>query len=125
MRISEERAGTGNARQLTMRDIVEKRRARWQEREDLAYDRLLCEAAAERIVRDRALRQEVEERPYLLIEAVFLIVDKRKRTVPFFLNEVQRAFLAVFEREGTGKPYYVLKGRQQGFIQVWSRRKPR
>lgn len=103
---------------MTMQDIIDKRRARWEERGDLAYDRRLVEAAVERILTDEALRREVWEKPYLLIEAVFLIVDKRKRTVPFFLNEVQRAFLGVFEREGTGKPYYVLKGRQQGFTSL-------
>ncbi len=103
---------------MTMQDIIDKRRKRWEERGDLAYDRRLVEAAVERILSDRALCREVQERPYLLIEATFLIVDKKKRTVPFFLNEVQRAFLAVFEREGTGKPYYVLKGRQQGFTSL-------
>ena len=98
--------------------MIDKRRARWEERQDLAYDRALTEAAAKKILSDEGLRREVRERPYLLIETIFLIVDKKKRTVPFFLNEVQRAFLRTFEKEGTTKPYFILKGRQQGFTSL-------
>lgn len=103
---------------MTVQDIINKRRARWEERGDLAYDRRLTEAAVSKILSDDGLRREVVERPYLLIEAVFHIVDKKKRTVPFFFNEVQREFLCEFEKRGTGKPYYVLKGRQQGFTSL-------
>lgn len=103
---------------LTIKDITERRKLRWRERGDLAYDRRLVEAAVERIFSDRALMEEILERPWLLIEATFLIVDKKKRTVPFFLNEVQRDFLTTFSERGTGKPYYVLKGRQQGFTSL-------
>ncbi|MBE6588829.1 MAG: hypothetical protein E7643_01500 [Ruminococcaceae bacterium] len=98
--------------------MIEKRRVRWEERHDLSYDRRLCAAAVECIMSDAGMRREILERPYLLIEAVFLIVDKKKATVPFFFNEVQRDFISRFERLGTGRPYYILKGRQQGFTSL-------
>lgn len=103
---------------MTVAQIIEKRRRRWEERQDLAYDRRITAAAVEKILADAKLRREISERPYLLIEATFLIVDKKKATVPFFLNDVQRDFIGRFEALGTGRPYYILKGRQQGFTSL-------
>lgn len=103
---------------LTMADIVAKRRARWEERHDLTFDTDLVRAAAELILSSEALVAEVRARPYLLIEACFHIVDKERATVPFFFNEVQRDFIAQYERYGTDKPYFILKGRQQGFTSL-------
>ena len=103
---------------MRVEQIIEKRKKRWEERGDLAYDRRITAAAVARIMSDAAMREEIMERPYLLIEATFLIVDKKKKTVPFFLNEVQRDFIAQFEKRGTGRPYYILKGRQQGFTSL-------
>ena len=103
---------------MTVSDVIEKRRQRWEERGDLAYDRRITAAAVECMMSDAGMRREIMEKPYLLIEATFLIVDKKKATVPFFLNEVQRDFIACFERLGTGRPYYILKGRQQGFTSL-------
>ncbi len=106
------------AEKLTARDLIAKRRKRWEERHDLEYDRRIVEAAARKIVEDKDIAREIRERPYLLIEIAFVIVDKHKDTVPFFLNEVQQDFIAQYERYGTGKPYFVLKGRQQGFTSL-------
>ena len=102
-------------KKLTIADIIEKRKARWEEKRDIEFDTRLCEAAADRIVSDPDLRAEILKRPYLLIEAVFTVVDKDKCTVPFFLNDVQKDFISKFEEYGTEKPYFILKGRQQGF----------
>lgn len=99
-------------------DVTEKRRRIWQERNDIEYDRKFCEAAARKILTDAELKREVWEKPYLLIEAVFQIVNKDRQTEPFFLNEVQRDFIAVFEENGTARPYFILKGRQQGFTSL-------
>lgn len=55
------------------------------------------------------------KKPYLLIECCFCVVDKKRRTVPFFFNEVQRDFIDKIETQGRQKPYFILKGRQQGF----------
>lgn len=103
---------------LTAQDLIAKRRQRWEERHDLDYDRRIVEAASWKIAEDPGIAREIHEKPYLLIEIAFVIVDKHKDTVPFFLNEVQRDFISTFEREGTGKPYFVLKGRQQGFTSL-------
>lgn len=91
---------------------------RWEEKKDLEYDRLLVRSAVREILSSERLRLAVIERPYLLIEAAFHIVDKTKTTVPFFLNAVQREFIDAFERYGTERPYFVLKGRQQGFTSL-------
>ena len=104
--------------ELTAQDLIAKRRQRWEERHDLDYDRRIVEAAAWKIAEDTGIAKEIHDKPYLLIEIAFLIVDKHKDTVPFFLNEVQRDFISTYEREGTGKPYFVLKGRQQGFTSL-------
>ena len=71
--------------------------------------------AAKKILNDKNSIAEVKNRPYLLIEALFTIVDKNKKSVPFFLNAVQKKFLKVFEEKGGARPYFILKGRQQGF----------
>ena len=103
---------------LTVSDMIAKRKRIWEERGDLDYDRDLVRAAAVKILSTPSLITEIRERPYLLIEISFYIVDKKKKTVPFFLNEVQTDFIQKFEAYGTKKPYYVLKGRQQGFTSL-------
>lgn len=103
---------------LTALDLIAKRRQRWEERHDLDYDRQIVEAAARKIAEDADIAREIHDKPYLLIEIAFVIVDKKKSTVPFFLNEVQKDFIKTFEERGTGKPYFVLKGRQQGFTSL-------
>ena len=103
---------------VTIADMIAKRRERWQERHDLTYDAELVRAAAIRILSDPALVREIRAKPYLLIEVAFVIVDKHKETVPFVLNEVQRDFIRQYEEHGTGKPFFVLKGRQQGFTSL-------
>ena len=100
---------------LTIADMVEKRRERWEQRRDPVYDRKITESAAARILSESDLRRQVLERPYLLIECCFSVVDKQKKTVPFFLNDVQKDFIAQYEKNGRRRPYIILKGRQQGF----------
>ena len=105
-------------RPLTVADIIEKRRQRWAEKRDIEYDKALVKASVRKILSTSALVDEIRARPYLLIEVAFYIVDKKRETVPFFFNEVQRDFIHQLETRGTGKPYFVLKGRQQGFTSV-------
>lgn len=100
---------------MTISDIVAKRKARWEEKHDLDYDRTLVSAAARLILSEPALIAEVQEKPYLLIECCFLVVNKERQTVPFFLNEVQKDFIRNLEERGTSKPFFILKGRQEGF----------
>lgn len=87
----------------------------WGKRKEGAYDEKYVQAVANEICQNAELRREIHTKPYLLIEMCFSIVDKQGKTVPFFLNEVQAEFVATLEKLGTSKPYYILKGRQQGF----------
>ncbi|MBQ9744480.1 MAG: hypothetical protein IJW19_05075 [Clostridia bacterium] len=103
---------------LSIEALVSKRKARWEELHDIEYDRKLRDFNAYAILKDEQLRNEVINKPYLLIECCFCIVDKRKNTVPFFFNEVQRDFICKLEKHGTKKPFFILKGRQQGFTTV-------
>lgn len=103
---------------LTVQDIINKRKRIWAERHDLDYDKDLVRASAIKILTTPDLIKEVQRKPYLLIEVAFYIVDKKRDTVPFFLNEVQRDFVDKLETLGTKKPYFILKGRQQGFTSV-------
>lgn len=121
---------TGTARVWTIPDMIAKRKLRWEQGypekgiqpHDIAYDQeVIVPAAVVEILGDEhtppnaALVAEIRERPHLLIELAFTVVDKDKRTVPFFLNEVQADFVRVYEEHGGGRPYVILKGRQQGF----------
>lgn len=99
-------------------DIIEKRRKIWNDRHDIGYDTQYIRAAARKIIETVELRTEIEEKPYLLIEIMFQIVNKAKQTVPFFLNQVQQDFIRQFESNGTRKPFFVLKGRQLGFTSL-------
>ena len=101
--------------ELSMSDIIEKRKRIWAERQDAEYDRALVRAAAIKILQTATLVEEVRARPYLLIEATFHVVDKKRQSVPFFLNEVQADFIKQLEERGTSRPFFILKGRQQGF----------
>ena len=97
----------------TLYELIEKRKRIYAE--DPSKDGKFVEYAARKILSDKQAISEVKKEPYLLIEALFTIVDKNKRNVPFFLNTVQKKFLEVFKEKGSARPYFVLKGRQQGF----------
>ena len=103
---------------ITVADIVEKRKRLWEARRDLEYDKQLVRASAVKILETPSLAAEVRTKPYLLIEAAFYIVDKKRKTVPFFFNDVQKDFIGRLETHGTSKPFFVLKGRQQGFTSL-------
>ncbi len=101
--------------ELSIEALVEKRKARWEERHDMEYDRRIIEWNAQAILSNAHLREEVLKKPYLLIECIFCLVNKKKKNVPFFFNAVQKDFMEHLEKEGTKRPYFILKGRQQGF----------
>lgn len=100
---------------ITIESMIEKRKRIWEAKGDIEYDAQYVRAAVIKVLETDELRREIVKRPYLLIELAFVIVDKKKKTVPFFLNEVQRDFQDFYEAHGHSKPYMVLKGRQQGF----------
>lgn len=100
---------------ITIESMIAKRKRIWEAKGDIEYDAQYVRAAVIKVLETDELRREIVKRPYLLIELAFVIVDKKKKTVPFFLNEVQRDFQDFYEAHGHSKPYMVLKGRQQGF----------
>ena len=103
---------------ITIQDIIDKRKKRWEERHDIEFDKVLVRASVVKILQTPSLRDEIVARPYLLIPIAFYIVDKNRNTVPFFFNEVQEDFINKLETLGTNKPFFILKGRQQGFTSV-------
>jgi len=103
---------------LTVQDIIDKRKKRWEEKRDIEFDQTLVRVSVVRILQTPTLRDEIVAKPYLLIPVAFYIVDKKRNTVPFFFNEVQEDFIKQLETLGTNKPFFVLKGRQQGFTSV-------
>lgn len=103
---------------LTIQQIIDKRKELWQAYLDGKkpnQDEEFVKVVATEILKSDGLRGEIQAKPYLLIECCFTVVDKKKKTCPFFLNEVQKDFIKQFEKYGTGIPYFILKGRQQGF----------
>lgn len=108
---------------MTLSEIIDKRRDRWEhgvpdkgiQPHDINYDKKVVQSGVESILQHPETRQEVLDKPYLLIEAAMYVVDKNKQTVPFFLNEIQREFIRELETRGTERPFFILKGRQQGF----------
>ena len=103
--------------------LIERRREKWNETHDIEHDKKLRAAIAYEMLHNAALLDEVRRYPEKLIELAFVVVDKNQRTMPFFINEVQRDFLNRLNQakedfaEGriTEISMLVLKGRQQGF----------
>ena len=103
---------------MTLEKLISKRKQSWEEQHSIERDISLTDAIADKILTTKELREQVQENPHLLIEACFSVIDKRRRRVPFILNDVQRDFISKIETLGTEKPYFVLKGRQQGFTTI-------
>lgn len=111
---------------MTANELIEIRKKKWNEKHDIEYDKRLRAGIANELVTNRELLAEVKKNPEKLIELVFVVVDKEQKTMPFFLNEVQRDFVGVINkaREDYDKglisdiSILVLKGRQQGFTTV-------
>ena len=103
--------------------LIERRREKWNETHDIEHDKKLRGAIGYEMLHNAALLDEVRRYPEKLIELVFVVVDKNQRTMPFFINEVQRDFINRLNQakedfaEGriTEVSMLVLKGRQQGF----------
>jgi len=108
---------------ITCQRIIDRRKELWQQHQDIQQDREYREAAAQYILDHEHIRQEVSDYPERLIEMCFVIVDKDKQTVPFFLNDVQHDFVDRLNQAvrdyRAGKrlslKFLILKGRQQGF----------
>ena len=95
--------------------MVQKRKEIWEKKHSIDLDRELTEAIAEKILSCDSLFNEIVNCPHKLIECCFTVVDKKRRSVPFFFNDVQKDFIDKLQTLGRSKPYFILKGRQQGF----------
>lgn len=103
--------------------LIEKRREKWDALQSIEYDKTFRAAVANELLQSESLREEVKAYPEKLIELLFIVVDKDQRTRPFFLNAVQRDFIATLNQAKrdyaagiiTDISLLVLKGRQQGF----------
>ena len=102
-------------RKFTLEDLRKKRIELWGRNKSIEKDKAFTEFAADTILDTESLRLEIIDCPTKLIEIVFTIVNKRKECAPFFFNEVQKDFISKLSTMGTKKPYFILKGRQQGF----------
>jgi len=112
----------------TAQEIISRRHVLWDQYQDIAKDRAFTESIADYICTQEgaSVRKQIAQFPELLIEMIFVIVDKDKRTVPFFLNDVQHSFIDDLNRAKedyrAGRrlhlKFLVLKGRQQGFTSV-------
>lgn len=106
--------------------LIKWRKNLWKEKKSVELDRQWRDAAAEELLADENLRQEIYEKPEYLIELFFVIVDKKKNIVPFFFNEVQKDFIKRYNKAlddyRKGKlakiQFLILKGRQQGFTSL-------
>jgi hypothetical protein len=107
----------------TADDLIEKRKAKWEELHSIDYDKKLRQAIANEMLTNKELLEEIKRYPEKLIELVFIVVDKNQKTMPFFLNDVQHDFMDTLNKakedfangEITDICLLVLKGRQQGF----------
>lgn len=100
---------------LTLDELLKKRRELWEREHDISKDRELVSIIADIILDNEGLRCEIANNPILLIELTFSIVNKKRENVPFFFNDVQRDFISKLSTLGCKKPFFILKGRQQGF----------
>lgn len=107
----------------TVEYLIQKRCEKWNETHSIEYDKQFRTAVANELLSNKDLLEEVRANPEKLIELEFIVVDKNQKTMPFFLNEVQKEFMdtlnkAIDEFEKgtrTDISLIVLKGRQQGF----------
>ncbi len=104
-------------------ELIQRRKEKWEALHSIDFDKRFRNAVAAELIRDRQLLYEVRRNPELLIELVFIVVDKNQKTMPFFLNEVQQEFIDTLNKtiadyeagRITEISLLVLKGRQQGF----------
>ena len=103
--------------------LIAERKRRWEEAADIEFDKVFREAVADELIENREMLEDVQNFPEKLIELLFIVVDKNQRTMPFFLNDVQKDFVTRINKAKSDFSaglideisLLVLKGRQQGF----------
>lgn len=112
----------------TIDELVAKRHELWAKDKDIQQDVRYRNSIAAYIVDNGYIElfKELGNYPEKFIELFFVVVDKKRKTVPFKLNHVQRKFIDRVNRqkemyaagETNGIKFLILKGRQQGFTTV-------
>lgn len=108
---------------ITADFLINRRKMQWENHHDIKKDDRFVLGVAYELTHNNSLREEIIDYPEKLIELCFTVVDKDKKVVPFFLNEVQNEFIDILNKaiddyeKGliTSISLLVLKGRQQGF----------
>ena len=103
--------------------LINKRKEKWNKTNDIEYDKKFRNAVANELLIDKNLLNEIKLNPEKFIELEFIVVDKEQKTMPFFLNDVQKEFINTLNKaisdfeKGliTDISLLILKGRQQGF----------
>ena len=111
---------------ITAKQIIAKRKELWNLNHNSNEDYNFIVAVANELLTNKPLLNEITQKPELLIEMTFTLVDKDKNTVPFFLNDVQQEFIDILnenvqkynKKKIVNLKFLVLKGRQQGFTSV-------
>ncbi len=107
--------------------LIQKRKEKWNKTQSIEEDKNFREAVANELYKNKEFLEEVKNNPEYLIELEFVIVNKQQKTVPFFINDVQKDFInnklnRAIEDYNNGRitdlTFLVLKGRQQGFTSV-------
>lgn len=108
--------------------LIARRHELWERDHDIKQDVDYRNSIAAYIVDNGyiQLHRELAAYPEKFIELFFVVVDKKRKTVPFKLNHVQRKFIDKVNhqkklyREGKTNDikFLILKGRQQGFTTV-------
>lgn len=109
---------------LSCNDVINKRKELWEINKNISKDREYINSIANYMLSDDGenIRKQVLRKPEFMIEMFFTIVDKKRNTVPFFLNDVQKELLDIINEDielyNNKKihhlKYLLLKGRQQG-----------
>ena len=108
---------------ITADFLIDRRKIQWDTHHDIKKDDRFVLGVAYELTHNETLREEIIDNPEKLIELCFTVVDKEKKVVPFFLNEVQHEFINILNKaiedyeQGliTSISLLVLKGRQLGF----------
>ena len=103
--------------------LIEKRKEKWESLGDIEFDKEFRYLVAQELLENPQMLEELQKYPEKLIELMFVVVDKGQKTLPFFLNDVQKDFVARINKAKedfnagviTEISLLVLKGRQQGF----------
>ena len=89
---------TANGAKFSLANNFEGWKEKWEELRSIEYDKELRFAIAEELLANKKLLEEVRAYPEKLIELFFIVVDKEKKTRPFFLNVVQREFIGMLNK---------------------------